>query len=119
MDITLDNEVVTNTESTSVDNEEVGTNTESTPVDNEEVLYAVVRDEAVQGFCKTRERAVEVMLELADHDILNAPTNEIHRRVYDELYGTLKIYAQHWTLAIFPYERIEHHYFITPIKQIE
>jgi len=102
MDITTDNELVT---------EDI----EPT----QEVFYSIVRDEVIHGFCKTRERAIAVMNELSEKDMLNAPTNEMYRRVYDDDKLTLKIYTQIWTMAIFPYERVEHYYFISPIKHIE
>ena len=104
--------------SNSTEDEDEGEGDSEVEVD-EVVLYAVIRDDVVQGFCDTRKRALEVMSELADEDMLNAPSNEIYRRSYDELRSSLQIYSQYWTLAIFPYERLEHSYFVRPIKHIE
>ena len=79
-------------------------------------FFAVIRDEKIYGFCSTRARALEVLNELCDKDLENAPTNKVHRRVYDDINMTMKVYSQSWTLAIFPFEQIEHYYFVSPIK---
>ena len=82
------------------------------------VFYYIFRDDVVQGFCTTVELAIGAMSELAEKDMMNAPTNEIYRREYGAEKMNLKIYTKNWTLAIFPYERVEHYYFISPIKHI-
>ena len=92
---------------------------EVSPVVEKDEYYAIVRDEGIYGICKSRSKALELMNNLADQDMEDAPTNELHRREYDELNMTVKIYAQGWTLAVFPYEHLEHHYFVTPVEYFE
>jgi hypothetical protein len=94
-------------------------NDETIVNETNEEFFVVIKDEVIQGLCSSKERALELMNEMAEKDMELAPITDIYRREYDELKMTLKIYAQSWTMAIFPHERIEHYYFVTPVERID
>lgn len=81
-------------------------------------FFAVIRDEKIYGFSDSKARALEILNELCNKDLENAPNNKVYRKEYDELNMNLKVYSKAWTMGVFPYEKLEHIYFISLMSRI-